>query len=106
MDHSELSSRLVPLSDGRPGLRGTMHVEICEPPSLDTRHSTLTGQGDGSGSPSDPSTLDPEHSPVLDFVSSDETIDRCGEIIQAGGWKLSSYPPPPASHNPHPSRDL
>src|SRR5438477_3984349 len=82
MDHSELSSRLVPLSDGRPGLRGTMPIEVRD-----------------SSDPSDSSD-------TLDFVSSDETLDRCGEIIQANGWKLSSYARNPVFQNAHQYGDI
>src|SRR5438132_4578960 len=82
MDHSELSSRLVPLSDGRPGLRGTMPVEVRD-------------------------TSDPtDSSDTLDFISSDETLDRYGEIIQASGWKLSSYNRNPVFQNAHQYGDV
>src|SRR5437867_6429042 len=82
MDHSELSSRLVPLSDGRPGLRGTMPVEVRD-------------------------TSDPtDSSDTLDFISSDETLDRYGEIIQASGWKLSSYNLNPVFQNAHQYGDV
>src|SRR5580765_8142032 len=29
--------------------------------------------------------------PCLDFISSDATLDRYGEIISAAGWELESY---------------
>src|SRR6266478_3101793 len=82
MDHSELSSRLVPLSDGRPGLRGTMPVEVRD-----------------SSDPSD-------QSDTLDFISSDETLDRCDEIIAASGWKLGSYQRNPVFQNAHQYGDI
>ena len=64
---SPFADRLLPLCDGRPGLRGTLPVEVRD-------------------------TSDPAHpSDTLDFTSSDETLDRYGEIITASGWKLSSY---------------
>jgi len=88
MAHSELSSRLVPLSDGRPGLRGGIHVEIREP---------------------DAGSQEPESSiqnPVLDFISSDETLDRCGEIIVASGWNLYSYRRNPVFQNAHQYGDI
>src|SRR5438552_15753848 len=37
----------------------------------------------------------------LDFVSSDETLDRYDEIISAAGWKLSSYYRNPVFQNEH-----
>jgi hypothetical protein len=71
---TDLNDRLVPLSDGRPGLRGGMHVEVREPvPSPG-------GEGQGEGG----------ISPVLDFISSDETLDRYNEIIVPSGWKLAN----------------
>ena len=88
MDHSELSSRLVPLSDGRPGLRGGIHVEIREP-EYSTEHPD-------SGT----------ESPVLDFISSDETLDRRNEIIVASGWSLSSYRRNPVFQNAHQYGDI
>src|SRR5882672_8154979 len=86
---TDFSSRLLPLCDGRPGLRGSMHVEVREPvPSPG-------GEGQGEGGTA-----------VLDFVSSDETLDRYGEIIQASGWKLSSYHRNPVFQNAHQYGDV
>src|SRR5437016_10967062 len=79
---TDLSTRLIPLCDGRPGLRGTLPVEV-----RDT---------------SDPTDL----SDTLDFISSDETLDRYGEIIQASGWKLSSYNLNPVFQNAHQYGDV
>src|SRR6266571_3691452 len=82
MDPSDLSSRLMPLSDGRPGLRGGIHVEVRD-----------------TSDPTDPSD-------TLDFISSDETLDRYGEIIQASGWELSSYQRNPVVQNAHQYGDV
>src|SRR5258706_2387150 len=84
---SPFADPLLPLSDGRPGLRGTMHVEVRQPSS-------------------DPSTPDTRPSSTLDFISSDETLDRYGEIIQASGWKLSSYSRNPVFQNAHQYGDV
>jgi hypothetical protein len=60
----ELTSRLIPLSTGTPGLRSTMHVEISKPDRDTSR-----------GAASDPSTINSNnHQPVLDFISSDESL--------------------------------
>src|SRR6266699_5413832 len=81
-DASPQQSRLLPLCDGRPGLRGTMPVEVRD-------------------------TSDPtDSSDTLDFISSDETLDRYGEIIQASGWKLSSYNRNPVFQNAHQYGDV
>jgi hypothetical protein len=39
--------------------------------------------------------------PVIDFRSSDETVDRYNEIITAGGWKLANYQKNPVVQNAH-----
>src|SRR6266446_2540840 len=86
---TDFAARLIPLSDGRPGLRGTMSVDVGDPlPSPG-------GEGQGEGGTA-----------VLDFVSSDETLDRYGEIIQASGWKLSSYHRNPVFQNAHQYGDV
>src|SRR5207244_159787 len=79
------SHRLVPLHDGRPGIRGALHVEVRSP---DTRHSTL------------------DTSPTLDFIASDETLDRYDEIISAAGWRLENYRRNPVFQNAHQYGDI
>src|SRR6266404_1732983 len=79
---TDFSARLLPLHDGRPGLRGTMPVEVRD-----------------SSDPSDSSD-------TLDFISSDETLDRCDEIIAASGWKLGSYQRNPVFQNAHQYGDI
>ena len=44
--------------------------------------------------------------PVLDFVASDETLDRYGEIICAAGWRLESYRRNPVFQNAHQYGDI
>src|SRR6266446_3233515 len=86
---TDFAARLIPLSDGRPGLRGTMSVDVGDPlPSPG-------GEGQGEGGTA-----------VLDFGSSDETLDRYGEIIQASGWKLPSYSRNPVFQNAHQYGDV
>ncbi|HEY5911567.1 MAG TPA: HK97 family phage prohead protease [Verrucomicrobiae bacterium] len=85
--------RLVDLFDGRRGIRGTLEVEIREPDSA-------------SG------TLDPAPTPlaagpaVLDFISSNESLDRYGEIISARGWRLENYRRNPVFQNAHQYGDV
>ena len=81
---TELKSRLVPLSDGRPGLRGSIHVEASDPGSAGV----------------------PAGEPVLDFRSSDETLDRYGEVIAASGWNLETYKRNPVFQNSHQYGDI
>jgi hypothetical protein len=83
---SELSSRLITLPDGRPGLRGTLQIETREPSA-----------GDNPGGSCDA---------CLDFISSDETLDRYGEIISAEGWRLENYRRNPVFQNAHQYGDV
>ena len=78
MNNSELSDRLVTLLDGRLGLRGAIPVEI--------REDSCTG--------------------CLDFISSDETLDRYNEVISASGWNLSNYQRNPVFQNAHQHGDI
>src|SRR2546430_5839586 len=84
---SELAKRLVTLSDGRQGLRGTIQTEIREPSSAEPQHSESGIQKPASN--------------TLEFTSSDETLDRYGEIITASGWQLANYQRHPAFQNAH-----
>src|ERR1043166_1789643 len=81
---ADLADRLVTLSDGRHGVRSTMQVEISEP---DLGRTLAYSGGEGRGEEASISATQP----ILDFIASDETLDRCGEIISAGGWRLASY---------------
>src|SRR5882672_2439067 len=42
----------------------------------------------------------------LDFVSSDESLDRYNEIISASGWKLDNYVRNPVFQNAHQYGDI
>jgi phage head maturation protease len=75
------SSRLVPLCDGRLGLRGTIQTSAALP--------------------SDGSAAD-----TLDFVSSDETLDRFHESISPAGWQLDNYRRNPVFQNAHQYGDI
>jgi HK97 family phage prohead protease len=97
---NSLSAPLVTLCDGRQGIRGGIHVEISEPPAPADRDTSR-------GATPDPSTLDPGLSThVLDFVSSDETLDRYSEIISASGWDLANYQRNPVFQNAHQYGDV
>ena len=82
--------RLVPLYDGQPGLRGKIQVEIREPVDPEPAASR-----DGSRSAS-----------TLDFIVSDETLDRYNEVIVASGWKLDNYVRNPVFQNSHQYGDI
>ena len=88
---AEFPDRLIQLCDGRPGLRGTLHVEILTP-------GTAPAPGAASGAPPD--------APVLDFISSDDTLDRYQEIIVPAGWQLANYQRNPVFQNSHQYGDI
>src|SRR6266446_1394520 len=96
---SSFADRLLSLCDGRPGLRGTMHIEVREP-------SLASSGGEGLGEEALNSIRENSCNSCLDFTSSDETLDRYGEIIQATGWKLSSYQRNPVFQNAHQYGDV
>src|SRR6266550_8632986 len=95
----DLSPRLLPLSDGRPGLRGTMPVEVREP-------SLSSSGGEGQGEEALNSVGENSCNSCLDFISSDETLDRYNEVISAAGWKLASYQRNPVFQNAHQYGDI
>jgi hypothetical protein len=87
---SEFSDRLVALHDGRPGLRGALHITASPPdadPSINNQPSAI-------------------NSSVLDFISSDDTLDRYHEIIAPSGWQLTSYKRNPVFQNSHQYGDI
>src|SRR3990167_3178322 len=73
--------RAVTLCDGRAGLRGALAVKASAAP--------------GSNG-----------APVVDFIGSDETLDRYDEIIAASGWKLDNYRKNPVFQNSHKYGDV
>ncbi len=75
---TDFSGRLVALTDGRAGIRGGIHVEIRE---------------DSSNS-------------CLNFISSDESLDRYNEVISAAGWRLDNYQRNPVFQNAHQHGDI
>jgi hypothetical protein len=126
----ELVSRLTPLFDGRPGIRGTIHVDVSESPAQNPGPSNLSTPPERSGGEAVPqsnpaptsSPLDPQRSTpssdsassaqapasacILDFTSSDDTLDRFGEIIVASGWQLANYQRNPVFQNAHQYGDV
>ena len=84
--NTEFSERLITLCDGRSGLRGGVSVEVRE--------------ADAAGSESH------DLPSVLDFIASDETLDRYDEIISASGWQLANYRRNPVFQNAHQYGDV
>jgi hypothetical protein len=88
---TEFPTRLLTLSDGRPGLRGALHVDTTDPnPAIENQNSKIENPNPA----------------VLDFVSSDETLDRYDEIIVASGWRLENYLRNPVFQNSHQYGDI
>jgi HK97 family phage prohead protease len=67
-------------------IRGTVQVRVSEPftPTGTLSSPPLSGMA-----------------PVLDFISSDETLDRYGEVIAPEGWDLRHYRKNPVFQNAH-----
>jgi hypothetical protein len=86
---TEFPERLTTLCTGQAGLRGGLKVEIREP-----------------SSPPDPTIHPSTNPPILDFVASDETLDRYDEIISVSGWKLNNYRRNPVFQNAHQYGDI
>lgn len=67
-------------------LRSTLHIEAHSPPA----------QSSAGTSPQ----------PVLDFIASDESLDRYDEVISASGWRLDAYRRNPVFQNAHQYGDI
>lgn len=80
MNTPDLSHRLIPLSNGQPGLRTAVPIKVSVP--SDTEDA------------------------VIDIRVSDETLDRYGEIILASGWRLDNYRKNPVIQNAHQYGDV
>lgn len=80
---TDFRERLVTLCDGRPGLRSGFAAEIREP-SLEPGGAAA----------------------VLDFIASNDALDRCGEIIDPSGWQLDNYRRNPVFQNAHQYGDI
>jgi phage head maturation protease len=83
-------SSTLATNDGREAVRGSLHIEIREPSSLST--------------PGEASTL--AAGPILEFIASDESLDRYDEVICASGWKLANYQKNPIFQNNHQTGDI
>ena len=77
-------------------------MEVSEPAD-DRAPSTFKQQPSSIDSQPPP---DLSSQPILDFIASDETLDRCDEVIQAGGWRLDAYQRNPVFQNAHQYGDI
>ena len=78
---TEFGSRLVTLANGAQGLRGSIKTIATTPTDAGTQ-------------------------PIIDFRSSDGTLDRYEETIVASGWKLANYQANPVFQNSHKYGDI
>jgi hypothetical protein len=105
---TEFPERLLTLCTGQSGLRGGLKVDVREPSASEIgfpRPSDGRGAREGS-STSDPSIRQSSNPPILDFVASDETLDRYDEVISVSGWKLDNYRRNPVFQNAHQYGDI
>jgi hypothetical protein len=89
-------SRLVALCDGRMGLRSALTVKVQSP----------AGSAEGALHNATGPNAAKAPRPVLDFVASNETLDRYHEIIVASGWRLENYRRNPVFQNAHQYGDI
>ncbi|MCX8156702.1 MAG: HK97 family phage prohead protease [Verrucomicrobiae bacterium] len=78
---SEFGGRLVTLSTGQAGLRSALAV----------RARPAAPEAEAGG---------PEL-PLMDFLASDATLDRAGEVVAPEGWRLENYRRNPVFQNAH-----
>jgi len=81
-------NHLIRLSDGRLGLREGVHVDVRVP------------------APGADPSIAKSPAAVLDFIASNETLDRYGEIILASGCRLGNYRRNPVFQNAHQYGDV
>jgi len=108
---TEFGDRLVTLCDGRSGLRCALQIQACASPAP----SEPTGAHSASSIKQPASTevtgthpvssIEPTP-PILEFISSTETLDRYDEILSAGGWRLDNYRRNPVFQNAHQYGDI
>lgn len=79
------AQRVVTLCDGRSGVRGGLSVEIKIP---------------------DAPTDGTAREPIVEFVASNDKLDRYDEVIVAEGWQLENYKKNPVFQNSHKYGDI
>jgi HK97 family phage prohead protease len=90
---ADFPDRLVTLCDGRSGLRGGLRIEARLPEPNPEAHT-------------DPIATPVPEPAIIDFVASDETLDRYDEIISASGWRVDAYRRNPVFQNAHQYGDI
>src|SRR5215469_15165043 len=91
---------LTSLSNGQTGIRSSLTIETHSPSLEELTHDAQ--QRIHKTAPEAERT----HLDVLDFVASDESLDRYGEVICASGWRLEKYRSNPVFQNAHQYGDI
>jgi|SRR5579859_3515500 len=97
-----------------PSLRRSLHIETFSPGARgreirDSQKLVLPTDLPVSLPASQPKDAPPAtlpSQPILDFIASDESLDRFDEIICASGWHLDSYRRNPVFQNAHQYGDI
>jgi prohead serine protease len=84
----------------RSALRTLLHVT-----ARPAGEPSLTGGLDENRTPEDAASPN-QTRPILEFIASDESLDRYQEIIVASGWRLESYRRNPVFQNAHQYGDV
>jgi hypothetical protein len=84
------------LSNGLLGVRTAIPIQVRSPGAEELPQ--------GSPPPADSPTS--TNLPILDFVVSDESLDRYDEVICASGWRLETYRRNPVFQNAHQYGDI
>jgi len=91
--------------ESAPGLRSLLQVTVTKAAPKPAADETSTSQTADS-SPATVKSEAEEQSFTLDFIASNESLDRCGEIITATGWRLERYRRNPVFQNAHQYGDV
>jgi hypothetical protein len=83
----------VTLSDGRTGVRAQLQIEAREPAPDETKNQNSKIKNGLEAA-------------ILDFIASDDTLDRYGEILLPAGWRLDNYRRNPVFQNAHQYGDI
>ena len=84
------------LSNGLLGVRASIPLQVHSPGAEELPQDSPPP----AGSPASTSL------PILDFVASDESLDRCDEVICPSGWRLETYRRNPVFQNAHQYGDI
>lgn len=89
-------------------IRSLVQVRVVPPPlpNPPQLESGPNRANQSSASPADPAQTPNSPPAILDFLASNESLDRCGEVISARGWRLDHYLANPVFQNAHQYGDI